>query len=107
MLYNLKIENNIFAPDITKVNLLEKEIEYIYMLISGVGRKKAINLLSLSLTDLGKLYLKFGLTDSTKLRYVQIVTIFMINKLVDKNILLKIYNIYNLIECKNLTEYLY
>lgn len=104
MLYNIEIKNNIFAPDITEVELSEKELDFIYMLIAGVDIKKAINLLSLSLQDLTNLYLKFGLTDTTKLRYVQLVTIFMQNKLDDKNILLKIYNNYNLIECKELAE---
>lgn len=95
---------NIFAPEITEIDLTEKEIEYICMLASGVEKKNVMKILSLNYAKIRDLYNKFGLTNKRMKRDVQTVTLFVVNNFLQKDILLNIYNKYNLIECKELVK---
>ena len=95
---------NIFTPEITKFELSEKEIEYISMLASGVDKKRVMKILLFNYAQIRKLYVKLGLTDKTKKRDVQAVTLFAINNLISKELLMNIYKTYNVVECKELAE---
>lgn len=101
-----KIEENIFAPDVTEVDLSEKEIEYIAMMISGVKQPKIKHILPITNSELKKLYNKFGLTDKTKIRYMQIATIVGMNDLISEDTLLKVSKKYFLVECEEMIKVL-
>ena len=69
----LKIRNP-FA-DITEVNLTDKELKYTMAIVSGDDRQETIKTMHMTPVELAKLYEKFGLTDKTKIREVQLATI--------------------------------
>lgn len=87
---------NIFAPEVTNVDLAEKEIEYISMLIVGVNKKEVIKTLSFGYSKIRNLYNKLGLTDKTKYRDVQLATLFAMNDVIPKEYLKKLCEKYNL-----------
>ena len=96
MKYQIK---NMFDPEITEVDLTEKELAYMTAIASGVTGKRAAQVLNLKQQDVRKLYLKFGLTNSTKNRAVQIATIAAISKLINKDTFLTFGNKYGFKEC--------
>lgn len=95
---------NIFAPEITKFDLTEKEVEYICMLSSGVDKKKAMELLSMSYAKIRDFYGKLGLTDKKMKRDVQAATLMASNNLIKNDVLLNLYKKYGLVKCKELAE---
>ena len=90
---------NMFAPEINEVELSEKEIAFITAIASGVTGKKASQVLNLKQKDVKNLYLKFGLTDTTKNRGIQIATIAVTNKLINKDTFLIFGDKYGFTEC--------
>ena len=71
----MKIKN-IFAPEITEVELSETEIEFVSMLAAGVEKKKAAEILSMTYYKQRKLFDKLGLTVKRRKHYIQAVYLF-------------------------------
>ena len=95
---------NIYAPNTTEFDLTEKEIEYIFMLSSGVDKKRVMDTLSMTYANIRKMYNKLGLTNKKRYRDVQAAIIMAGNNLITEDILLNIYKKYNCVECKKLAE---
>ena len=95
---------NIFAPEITAVDLTEEEIEYVSLLLVGVNKQEVIKTLSFGYPKIRNLYNKLGLTDKTKLRDVQLATLYAMNSFIQKDYLKELYKKYNRIECKEFLE---
>ena len=102
----MKFKNikNEFAPKITEFDISEKELEYVSMLAAGVERKRAMETLSMKQPEIRKLYLKLGLTEVRRKRYIQAVTLFSMNNIITDEIYSKLYQKYNLIECKEMVN---
>ena len=100
---NVRIKN-IFEPSIIAVDLSDKELDYITALVSGVGQERALNTIQLTPEELEKLYFKFGLSDTTKLREVQIATITSMSNFVTKDICSRVADKYGFTECLKFGE---
>ena len=70
-----ELKQNIFATGIKKVDLSDKEADYIIALASGVDKDEILKCFSLTDNDIEKLYLKFGLKNKKRLRDIQLVTL--------------------------------
>ena len=102
----MKFENilNSFNPTITVIDLTEKDIEYISMLISGVDRYRITELLSITSSDIDEIYKKFGLIDDRFDLEEQMKAIVSFNNILTEDILNEVYTKYNVSECRNFAE---
>ena len=98
----MKFENilNSFNPTVTVIDLTEKDIEYISMLISGVDRYRITEFLSITSSDIDELYKKFGLVNERLNLEEQMKAIVSFNNILTEDILNEVYNKYNVPECK-------
>lgn len=102
MRYEIK---NMFAPEVTEVDLSEKELDYITAIAANVTRKRALQAIQLKAQDIKDLYLKFGLTDSTDSHpYVQMTVLAVTNNLINKNKCFEVASKYGFTECSELGE---
>ena len=95
---------NSFNPTVTKIDLTEKEIAYIAMLISGVNRGRITELLSITTNDIDELYKKFGLAADRCSLEEQMKAIVSFNNMLTEDILNEVYQKYNLPECMEFIE---
>jgi len=95
---------NSFNPTVTKIDLTEKEIAYIAMLISGVNRGRITELLSIISSDIDELYKKFGLVDDRLNLEEQMKAVVSFNNMLTEDILNEVYNKYNVPECREFAE---
>ena len=102
----MKFENllNPINSKVTKLDLSEKEMAYIAMIISNTEKNKVVELLSLKEDDINSLYKKFGLTDNKFDKNAQLITIVNLNGIINENILYDVYKKYNVQECKELMK---
>ena len=102
----MKFENilNSFNPTVTVIDLTEKDIEYISMLISGVDRYRISELLSIESADIDELYKKFGLVDDRLNLEEQMKAVVSFNNMLTEDILNEVYNKYNVSECREFME---
>lgn len=102
----MKFENilNSFNPTVTVIDLTEKEIAYISMLISGVDRYRITELLSITSNDIDELYKKFGLVDDRFNLEEQMKAVVSFNNMLTEDILNEVYNKYNVPECREFAE---
>ena len=102
----MKFENilNSFNPTVTIIDLTEKDIEYISMLISGVDRYRIMELLSITSSDIDELYKKFGLVDDRFNLEEQMKAIVSFNNMLTEDILNEVYQKYNVPECREFME---
>lgn len=102
----MKFENilNSFNPAVKTLDLTEKEIDYISMLISGVDRYRITELLSITSSDIDELYKKFGLIDDRFDLEEQMKAVVSFNNLLTEDILNEVYNKYNVPECREFAE---
>lgn len=70
-----EIKHNIFETGIKKVDLTDKEADYIVALASGVDKDKILKTLSLTEVDIENLYQKFGLKNKEMVRDMQLITL--------------------------------
>ena len=102
----MKFENilNSFNPTVTVIDLTEKDIEYISMLISGVDRYRITELLSITSSDIDELYKKFGLVDDRLNLEEQMKAVVSFNNMLTEDILNEVYQKYNVPECREFME---
>lgn len=70
-----EIKHNIFETGIKRVDLTDKEADYIIALASGVDKDKILKTLSLAEVDIENLYQKFGLKNKEMVRDMQLITL--------------------------------
>ena len=101
-----KISENPFQPTITSVDLSEKEVDYLMMLVSGVEQKQIDNLLSIKKSELEILYLKLGLTNKKRVRDMQATTIIAMNNIITPELLLRTNKKFNLNELSEMSDFI-
>ena len=101
-----ELKQNIFSTGVKKVDLSDKEAEFILALSAGIEKDKIMKCMSLSDDDVEKIYKKFGLKNKEMKRDIQLVTMAymanFISEYCDKNIDKK----FEFAECKELAEIL-
>ena len=102
----MKFENirNPIKKDMSEIELTEKELEYISMLVLEANQKKHKDVFSMSVAELNKLYRKFALPEFSDNRDLYLHTISLINNIAPYETLKKVYDKYNLKECKEKLE---
>ena len=96
---------NQFQPTVTLVDLTEKEVDYIVMLVSGVQDKKIKELLNINPSELETLYQKFGLTNKQRVRDMQLTTVMCMNDLITPELIMHTKERFNLIELREMIDF--
>ena len=101
--YFMKFENlrNPCNQEITEVELSEKELEYMSMLRLDVKFNKHKDF-EMSIAERNKLYRKFGIGEFYENKDRFLLAISLINKITPYDTLKKVYDKYNLKECRRI-----
>ena len=99
------IKDDMFSTNVTSVDLSEKEVDYIVMLVSGVKDKNIKELLNLKHSDLESLFQKFGLTNKHRVRDMQLTTVMCMNGLITPELIMQTYKRFDLIELKEMIDF--
>lgn len=97
---NFKIQN-MFAPEISDIELSDKELAYVTAIASGVTRKLALQKINLSAKDVKNLHSKFGLA-ATKNRAMKMTVVAAASKIINKDICTRVAKKYGLKDCAEL-----
>ena len=100
------ININQFSPNTKEVDLTEKEVDYIMMLASGVNKDRITEILIINDVEIENLYLKFGLTNTKRIRDNQLATVVASNSLLNAEVLTSVYNKYKLEELKSMIDFI-
>lgn len=99
-----ELKQDIFATGIKKVDLSDKEADYIVALASGVDKDKIIKSLSLTVDDIENLYFKFGLKNKKRIRDNQLVTLACMGNFISEYCAKNADKKFNFPECEELTK---
>ena len=99
-----ELKQNIFATGIKKVNLSDKEADYIVSLASGVAKEKIIKSLSITEEEIENLYLKFGLKNEKRIRDNQLITLACMSNFISEYCAKNADKKFEFPECEELTK---
>jgi len=99
------IKDDVFLTNVASVDLTEKEVDYIVMLVSGVQDKKIKELLNINPSKLETLYQKFGLTNKQRVRDMQLTTVMCMNDLITTELIMQTHKRFNLIELQEMIDF--
>ena len=94
-----------FSTNVTSVDLSEKEVDYIVMLVSGVKEPEIKKLLNMSHSELETLYNKFGLTNKKKVRDMQLTSVMCMNNLITTELIMQTKERFDLIELQEMIDF--
>lgn len=100
-----QIKDDVFSTNVTNVDLSEREVDYIVMLVSGVQDEKIKELLNIKYSELEILYEKFGLTNKQRVRDMQLTTVMCMNNLITPELIMNTKERFDLIELKEMIDF--
>lgn len=89
---------------IKRVNLSDKEADYIIALASGVDKEKIVKSLSITEAEIEQLYKKFGLKNKNMVRDVQLVTLTCMGNFISEYFEINANKDFKFEECQELAQ---